>query len=327
MNHSPFISIIITCFNSEKTILETMDSVINQTYQNWECIIVDDKSIDDSLRVIQNYAQKDKRVVIVANERNIGHPSSLNVGLRNSQYEYIMFLDSDDILGNDCLERRIKYISDGLDFVVFPNYERFDKKIGDLPKDREQAQSIENPLRSFIIHKLPTSWNIMSPLWKKQSLQEIGNFNEKLTRIIDVELSCRALIYGLQYKVVFHQPDHFYRITNDSIITKSKREKFFIASMTFIEEIKLFTQQNSPEKFKKVEKYLYHFFLSVLAMTLVSPQFDEKDSLKLIECAKKNKLIHSNSWNLFSKKKTHKLSQLPIVRTLIWRGTNIYIKK
>lgn len=327
-NTPPFISIIITCFNSEKTILETIDSIVDQTYQYWECIIVDDKSTDNSLSVIQNYAKKDKRLVVIANEINLGRPRSLNVGLKNINYEYVMFVDSDDILGLDCLERRLKHFSNKLDFIVFPNHERFEKVIGDAPHKKCRTNTlIKKALRDFIIHKLPPPWNIMSPIWKKEALQKIGGFNEKYVRIVDIELSCRALIYGLQYKVVFHEPDHFYRITHDSIITKSKRDKFFIASMTFIEEIRLFTQQNSPEKFKKVQKYLYHFFLSVLAMTLVSPQFNEKDSLKLIECAKENQLIRSKGWGIFSKSITHKLTKLPIIRTLIWRGTNMYIKK
>ncbi|WP_156138217.1 hypothetical protein [Sphingobacterium sp. T2] len=101
---------------------------------------------------------------------------------------------------------------------------------------------------------------------------KIGGYNENLSRIIDVDIASRALIFGLKYEV-FHEleADYYYRLTSDEKNIKSKRNKFFIASMTFIEEIRLFTQQNSPEKLKEVEKYLYHFFLSVLAMTLVSP--------------------------------------------------------
>lgn len=328
MNNIPSISIVITCFNAEKTIIETLNSIYNQTYQNWECIIVEDKSTDDSFNIISNYINDKKRFKLIPNQKNLGNPKSLNIGIKNSKSENIMFVDSDDLLSSHCLERRIKHISDDLDFIVFPNYERFHANIGDLPSETKYSRFSEDPLREFMIHKLPPPWNIMSPLWKKKSLLKLNMFNEKYVRMVDVELSSRSLIYGMRYKFINQEADHFYRITSDDSVVKEKRNKFFLASMIYIEEIREFTIDNAPHRLKLIEKYLFHFFLSVVAMTLVTNQFNAEDSRKLIKCAKENKLISSNSWfSVFSKRLTHRLAELPIIRTLIWRGVNLYIKK
>lgn len=326
MHQKPYVSIIVTCFNVEKTIEETLSSIEQQTYNNWECIIVDDKSTDNTVSLVEQYILGKSKFRIVRNINNLGNPKSLNIGIKESTYDYIMFVDGDDLISSDCLENRSVYLLNDYDFVVFPNFQRFAVRLGDLKIVQNEIKFSNNPLKDFIIHKLPTPWNIMSPVWKREALYRIGLFNEKYVRIVDVELSTRALIYGLNYSVVNHKADHFYRVTNNDLTIKNKRRRFFLASMTFIDEIKAFTMYNKNNKIQVVEKYLYLFFLSVLSMTLISKEFEKEDGLNLIRCARNNGIIHSKMWELMVNcNLIQNISKLPVFRTIIWRGVSFYI--
>lgn len=102
------VSIIIPTFNREYLLPETLDSILQQTYPYWECIIIDDGSTDSTVRVIQEYARKDKRFRLIQRNRSPkGAPTCRNIGIENIQGDYFMFLDSDDLLTEFCLEQRV----------------------------------------------------------------------------------------------------------------------------------------------------------------------------------------------------------------------------
>ena len=109
------ISIIIPNYNRESLIGQTLDSIISQTYQNWECIIVDDVSTDNSLLKIKEYSKKDKRFKVF--QRSIDYPKGANVcrniGLEKAKGDYIIFFDSDDLMKENHVEEKIKLISSG----------------------------------------------------------------------------------------------------------------------------------------------------------------------------------------------------------------------
>lgn len=92
------ISVITPAYNAEAVIGETIDSVIAQTYTNWEMIIVDDCSTDNTQAIVQRYARSDQRIKLIALDQNHGGPAApRNVGIRAANGEWIAFLDSDDI--------------------------------------------------------------------------------------------------------------------------------------------------------------------------------------------------------------------------------------
>ena len=91
------ISVIVPLFNGEKYIRETLDSVINQTYLNWECIIVDDGSTDNSATIAKEYVAKDQRIKYFQ-QNNAGPSQARNYGLQLAKGRYIQFLDADDVL-------------------------------------------------------------------------------------------------------------------------------------------------------------------------------------------------------------------------------------
>ncbi len=105
---SAYISVIIPCHNGQLFISETINSVLSQTFQNFEIIIINDGSTDDTANVINKF--KDSRIVHL-NKINSGVSDSRNKGLQVSKGDYVLFLDSDDILSFDFLEKRILFLS------------------------------------------------------------------------------------------------------------------------------------------------------------------------------------------------------------------------
>ena len=109
---NPLVSIIIPTYNRKWIIEDTLLSVISQTYINWECIIVDDNSTDNTIELINKYAKIDDRFkFIIKPITNIkGASVSRNIGLQNAKGKYIQFLDSDDLLAKNKLEVQIKLL-------------------------------------------------------------------------------------------------------------------------------------------------------------------------------------------------------------------------
>ena len=105
------VSIIMPSYNTAKYIEESIKTVLNQTYTNWELIIVDDCSTDDTDLIIKPYLE-DKRIKYLKNEKNSGAAVSRNYALREAQGKWIAFLDSDDLWHPEKLERQIEFMEE-----------------------------------------------------------------------------------------------------------------------------------------------------------------------------------------------------------------------
>lgn len=105
------ISVIIPVYNVEKYLKQCLDSVINQTYKDLEIICVNDASTDNSPAILQEYAQKDNRIIIINNEKNSKLGPTRNHGMQYATGEYIHFLDSDDWIEPDTYEKLVKHLN------------------------------------------------------------------------------------------------------------------------------------------------------------------------------------------------------------------------
>ena len=123
------VSVIMPMHNSSPFLGEAIESVIAQTYENWELLIVDDASTDNSLEIAKQYAGKDSRIRVFCNPNPIRMPSApRNLGVQASKGRYIAFLDSDDMWFPQKLEQQLPFFSDNRTAIVFSNYEKIDKK-------------------------------------------------------------------------------------------------------------------------------------------------------------------------------------------------------
>ncbi|MGN1326481.1 MAG: glycosyltransferase family 2 protein, partial [Clostridia bacterium] len=146
----PKITVIMPVYNVEKYLEEAIDSVIYQTYQNLEIILIDDGSTDNSGNICDEYAKKDSHIKVIHQE-NKGLSGARNTGLDIATGEYIMFIDSDDIFPKDACEKMLKFMEEkDADYIV-GNYtnmseegEIWEKPIFDTNKYVEFRLSIED---------------------------------------------------------------------------------------------------------------------------------------------------------------------------------------
>ena len=121
------VSIITPAYNSKKFIEDAIESVIAQSYQNWEMIIVDDASTDESIEIIQKYVNIEYRIVLFSNDKNLGASESRNLAIREAKGNYIAFLDSDDIWLPNKLEKQIGLMEKEKIAMSYSNYETINK--------------------------------------------------------------------------------------------------------------------------------------------------------------------------------------------------------
>ena len=106
------VSVITPMYNCEKFISETIESVLNQTYTNWEMIIIDDCSTDKSKQIAKQYIERDKRIRLIELKENSGAAVARNKGIEVSSGRFIAFLDGDDLWEPNKLEKQIQFMTE-----------------------------------------------------------------------------------------------------------------------------------------------------------------------------------------------------------------------
>lgn len=145
---SPLVSIIMPAYNAEKFIEESIESVINQSYKNWELLIVNDCSRDLTAKIIEIYSLKDRRIKIFTQKENKGVVEARNRALKESKGKYIAFLDSDDLWEKNKLEIQIKYMQKNKVYMTYTGYSyisedgKFLKEIK-IPKSLNYKQALK----------------------------------------------------------------------------------------------------------------------------------------------------------------------------------------
>ncbi|PJI32571.1 glycosyltransferase family 2 protein [Acinetobacter pseudolwoffii] len=135
------VSIITPSFNSVNYICHTIESILNQSYKNWELIIIDDCSTDDSCTVIQKYVDQDSRIKLIKLEENSGAAIARNIGIKHASGRFIAFLDSDDTWHPEKLEKQIKFMLDNQYYFTYTGYRKVDEN-GAFIKNAKMPKSI-----------------------------------------------------------------------------------------------------------------------------------------------------------------------------------------
>src|SRR5690606_1438420 len=255
----PLVSIICPLYNKKAYIKETIDSVINQGYKNWEMVIVDDGSTDGSYEFVAGLIESESRIQLyrrTAFKENKGGSVCRNIGISLAKGEYIMFLDADDLLINGCLENRTKAS------LQFPHHDLYIFSVlyfkdtttniinghGWNRLDKIQYRWSKNKklyfLKRFLQYYLP--WTISNVLWRKDLLVNIGGFDESFQRLQDPEIHTKALLQRdvtIKNMLFSHQPDVLIRVDEQrhgqSLGSKiEKYQRYVSASHQFISKFK-----------------------------------------------------------------------------------------
>ena len=215
------VSIIIPTKNRCLLLTETIASIRQQSYENWEAIVVDDGSIDDTPKRIADLSKTEPRLKFVRRSgETTGAPVCRNQGAALATGDYTIFLDSDDCLASFCLSNRVRVMEKHpeLDFGVFP-CQLFNQQPGDVPL-LWNTNTLENDLDRFL--SLDAPWGTASPIWKKEALNRLRNWDESLLRWQDWDFHVRALIEGLNYQKFVEPPDCFWRMPTSRQTIASK---------------------------------------------------------------------------------------------------------
>jgi glycosyltransferase EpsE len=216
------ISINLITYNRSKYIEESIGSVLQQSFQDWELIIVDDASTDDTENIIKNYIKQDKRIKYYKNKTNLGIVKSRNLALKKSSGKYIAVLDSDDVwCDKNKLKKQIDFLEKNKDYVlVGGGVVLIDEKGNKIGKIKNKTYN--SKIKSNILYKNQISHS--SVLFKKKDVLKVGGYDESLKVGEDYDLWLRL---GLKGKFANLSENVLkYRIHSGNISSKRRRVAF-----------------------------------------------------------------------------------------------------
>jgi teichuronic acid biosynthesis glycosyltransferase TuaG len=239
--NNPLVTVIIPLYNAEKYIVETIESVMNQTYQNWELLVIDDCSTDNSRSLVEKFEKEDSRIRLIESETNFGGPARpRNIGIDNAKGEYIAFLDADDVWTNSKLKKQIEIIHNTNYDIIYTLANTIDTNSNIIGEFKNQ--NIYNKLKYFYsdltILYFSNYININTVLMKKD-LNIKFRENKNLIALEDWMFWIENLYNNKKIKFI-SEPLINYRIDINSISDrgsdKSYRKAYILYSILFFEK-------------------------------------------------------------------------------------------
>jgi glycosyltransferase involved in cell wall biosynthesis len=201
---APDISVVIPAYNYSKYILETLRSVEFQTFTNWECIIVDDGSTDDTAEVVKAMTSRDDRFKYVY-QNNKGLPGARNTGIREAKGKYLQFLDADDLIEKGKLQAHFETLEkEGRDTLVYGSIKHFKENPTEynlrvIPKLSGQLTLLPRIMDDNI-------FLVSAPMLSKETAIKAGSFDESLKSLEDWDFWIRCLLKGTRF-LYLEQPN------------------------------------------------------------------------------------------------------------------------
>lgn len=267
---NPTTTIIIPSYNRAGLISETLESVLSQTYQNWECIIVDDGSTDETETVLKKYIDSDPRFHFYKRPSTMlkGANSCRNFGFSKSKGEFIKFLDSDDLLTPDCLEKQVTILKSNQNIKVCFSYGRY---FNDSTKKLEEFWSRNKDYSDYLLGHITNQirWAVSDPLWRKSFFTEIP-FKEGLMNSQEWLMHGEALL-KLKREEAFNLQETFTLIRRGNLrMSSSQSSKYYknqkLARVFLLKKLWL----------KNENKFIYYFQLLKQIIVFWYWQFKKK---------------------------------------------------
>tara|TARA_B100000035_G_scaffold70904_1_gene58274 strand:+ start:15477 stop:16307 length:831 start_codon:yes stop_codon:yes gene_type:complete len=221
------VSVIVTTFNSQDVILETLKSINLQTFRSFECIIIDDKSDDDTVKVIQNFISENSANNFSVHQlkKNSGGPAKpRNIGIKLSQYEYIAFCDSDDIWETNKLNKQVKALEENDSLGLVASHNSYINEDNNPIDPNTFGGFLLKFLRKIFGQRIVLFLNpfILSSIMVKRSWIKTENFSEDplLVALEDWDLWIRLHLRNIESLIL---PESLvkYRIMDSSISKRS----------------------------------------------------------------------------------------------------------
>ena len=240
------ISIVLPTFNGEKYIRESIESVLNQSYKNWELIIVNDCSTDNTGKIIEEYVKLDSRIKLITNSQNEKLPKSLNIGFENANGEYYTWTSDDNIYKQNALEYMVNFLEKHKDIdLISCNFDF-------INENKIFKSEFNENIKDRCALQLALQCNIGACfLYTKNIAQKVGKYDENMFCAEDYDYWCRLALKGN----IFYCNENLYqyRFQNNSL-TSTKQN-------TIKEKTELVQKKYSKKIINKYKSKCYSFYL------------------------------------------------------------------
>lgn len=258
------ISIIVPCYNQAHFLEACLQSVMEQTYVNWECIIVNDGSPDNTEEIAKIWTEKDNRFKYIYKD-NGGLSSARNAGLKIAKGNFIQLLDSDDLLQKNKLKFQIEaFLNDNEIDISISGYRYFENNTSELKilgRDNflPEIAMMKNDSDVINLLNVRNPMVISAPLYKKSVFETVGLFDEELFSLEDWDFHTRCALHEMKFQHVGFSPNSFalIRLHEESMMRNvEKMEKAYLVFKVKRQQNKMYVAQFPihPIQKKSIEK-------------------------------------------------------------------------
>lgn len=275
------ISVIVPVFNDEKYLKECIESIIKQTYENLQIILIDDGSRDKSGKICDMYAEKDKRIEVIHKE-NGGVSSARNVGLDNARGEWVTFIDADDWVEEDFLKLMLeKATKEKADVVLCEYNRRIEKNIERVELTaKEEIINSEKHLQNALNPQTGCGYCTMK-LIKKSIIKD--KFDENLKAAEDALFSIR-LSNKINKEVILRKALYNYRMNSESAVKRYDEEypKKYLKAIKKIKEY-LEEQHSNKEAIQNYYNFVAYHVMLIAVNYCYHPENKQKHKLSILK--------------------------------------------
>lgn len=322
---NPEVTILMSVYNGEKYLREAIDSILNQTFTDFEFLIVNDGSTDRTVEILRSY--DDPRIKIVDNEKNIGLTKSLNIGLRIARGEYIARMDADDVSISERLEKEIEFLNQKRNTGLVGTYYTL---INDKGKVLHAVKPLTDSkeLKEQLLIK--NQFGHGSVMFRAECIEKVGRYREEFMSAQDYDLWLRiSEVYDMA-----NIPELLYKwrldINSISVNRKSQQDKYALLAIELAKERRRFGKdrlqtlkeaengkifndlllKTSSQNRKEIAKNYY------LGGTILLAGNDYKGALELLLKSFLNNPLHTGTCVLIVEDLIHLIFPPPLVNIL-----------
>lgn len=313
------VSIIMPVYNRATLLPKTLLSISNQSYLNWELLVIDDGSSDNSIDIINDFSllHPGKVIILYSKISRSGPSICRNIGINAANGEFLIFLDSDDLLEPFCLSQRVSLMNENIftKWAIFNQYSWNPHLLPPYSIFNKNVATVTESIKYFLMLQAP--WQLTAVIWRLSFLKSLGGFDEDLIYMEDPDLHIRALFLSEFPPLFFYDypPDSFYRLDS---MDQEKSTVFYDYSIIY--------------RFKYLEKNVIcndSFIMSILphlnsvrdGFILFFKSFIIS-RISIYHIATKDMILKLRKKNILSKLDLWKLN----FYILIFRSENRYIK-
>lgn len=260
MNQNIAVSIVIPSYNTSEMLKKMVNSIVAQTYKNWELLVIDDGSKDNTLEMMSSFT--DPRIKTIPRDRQPkGGQTCRNTGLERSVGEYIIFFDSDDLISPNCLQQRVDYLDKHpeLDFAVFPAVTFSDENRIDTSKSSYGINKGIDTLTAVLTTNY--QYTVWTNIYRRDALLKAGIiWDEKVKVYQDFDFNLAVALASLKYDFAPNaEPDYYYRIDYSknsvcsNVLSEEKNES---TCYLFKKTLDLLSKRNDYDS-RRIELYQF----------------------------------------------------------------------